>query len=92
MIASFAGANFDPSVFPDPHTMDLRRETAQHLAFGRGPHYCLGANLARMELQEILCVLVRRLPGLTLAGAAEDVRWTSGSIIIRPARLPVRKG
>ncbi|MEU4719547.1 cytochrome P450 [Nonomuraea dietziae] len=92
VIASFAGANFDPSVFPDPHTMDLRREATQHLAFGRGPHYCLGANLARMELQEILGVLVQRLPGLTLVGAAEDVRWTSGSIIIRPARLPVRKG
>ncbi|MEO3874355.1 cytochrome P450 [Nonomuraea sp. B12E4] len=90
VIASFAGANFDPSVFPDPHAVDLSRE-ATHLAFGRGPHYCLGANLARMELQEILGVLVRRLPGLELARPAEEVEWTVGSIMVRPVRVPVRK-
>ncbi|WP_188196294.1 cytochrome P450 [Nonomuraea sp. SYSU D8015] len=92
VIASFAGANFDPSVFPDPEVMDLRRETTQqHLAFGRGPHYCLGANLARMELQEILGVLVERLPDLALAMPAADVPWTEGNIIVRPVRVPVRK-
>jgi len=92
VIASFAGANFDPSAFPHPDVMDLRRDaTQQHLAFGRGPHYCLGANLARMELQEILGVLVERLPDLTLAAPADDVPWTKGSIIVRPVRLPVRK-
>ncbi|TMR91533.1 cytochrome P450 [Nonomuraea basaltis] len=92
VVASFAGANFDPSVFPDPDVMDLRRDTTQqHLAFGRGPHYCLGANLARMELQEILGVLVERLPELTLAAPARDVAWTEGTIIVRPVRLPVRK-
>lgn len=92
VIASFAGANFDPSVFPGPEVMDPRRGTTQqHLAFGRGAHYCLGANLARMELQEILGVLVERLPELALAGPAEDVPWTEGNIIVRPARLPVRK-
>ncbi|MFI7701402.1 cytochrome P450 [Nonomuraea sp. NPDC049480] len=92
VIASFAGANFDPSVFPDPEVMDLRRETTQqHLAFGRGAHYCLGANLARMELQEILGVLVERLPDLALAGPAGDVPWTEGNIIVRPVRVPVRK-
>jgi cytochrome P450 len=91
VIASFAGANLDPSVFPDPDVMDVRRETTlHHLAFGRGPHYCLGANLARMELQEILGVLVERLPDLTLIEPAEDVPWTQGSIIVRPVRVPVR--
>ncbi|SDJ36218.1 cytochrome P450 [Nonomuraea jiangxiensis] len=90
VIASFAAANLDPSVFPDPHTVDLNRE-ATHLAFGRGPHYCLGANLARMELQEILGVLVRRLPGLELARPAGELEWTAGSIMVRPVRVPVRK-
>ncbi|GAA3545472.1 cytochrome P450 [Nonomuraea rosea] len=90
VIASFAGANRDPSVFPDPHTMDVRRESP-HLAFGRGPHYCLGANLARMELQEIFAVLVDRLPGLTLAAPAGEMEWTADSIIVRPTRVPVRK-
>ncbi|WP_327581184.1 cytochrome P450 [Nonomuraea sp. NBC_00507] len=90
VIASFAGANLDPSVFPDPRVMDPRRDTG-HLAFGRGAHYCLGANLARMELQEILGMLVERLPELALAVPADDVPWTEGAIIIRPERLPVRK-
>ncbi|MFI6322796.1 cytochrome P450 [Nonomuraea sp. NPDC050556] len=90
VIASFAGGNFDPSVFAEPQEVRPGREAA-HLAFGRGAHYCLGANLARMELQEILGVLVERLPGLALAVPGEKLAWTEGSIIIRPVEVPVLK-
>ncbi|WP_158088584.1 cytochrome P450 [Thermoactinospora rubra] len=90
VIASFIGANFDPAVFPDPEAMVLDRE-ARHLSFGQGPHYCLGANLARMEMQEILGVLVARAPDLTLAQPAHEVPWTSGSLVNRPVSLWVRR-
>ncbi|MFI6902487.1 cytochrome P450 [Nonomuraea sp. NPDC050394] len=92
VIASFAGANFDPGVFTSPATMDFDRAAGQpHLAFGRGAHYCLGANLARAEVREFLGVLAARMPGLRLAVPAEEVEWTVGSIMVRPLHLPVRK-
>ncbi|GAA2208819.1 cytochrome P450 [Nonomuraea monospora] len=90
VIASNSSANFDPSVFPDPCALRPERQAA-HLTFGRGTHFCLGANLARMELQEILRVLVTRQPGLRLAGRALDVPWTEGNLAVRPAKLLVRK-
>ncbi|NUT45240.1 MAG: cytochrome P450 [Thermoactinospora sp.] len=90
VIVSYIGANNDPSVFDEPGLMRFDREgPVQHLAFSRGIHYCLGANLARMELQEALAVLTERAPGLGLAG---EVPWTDGSQIFRPARVPVRVG
>jgi cytochrome P450 len=90
VITSLVAANHDPAVFPEPEVMRLDREgPAQHLSFSRGIHYCLGANLARMELQEALAVLTGRAPDLRLAG---EVPWTEGSQIFRPARVPVRLG
>ncbi|MEV1001636.1 cytochrome P450 [Nonomuraea sp. NPDC050202] len=90
VIPSVSSANVDPSVFPDPDVLRPERQ-ATHLTFGRGAHFCLGANLARMELQEILGVLVTRQPDLRLAGRAEDVPWTEGVLTVRPAELIVRK-
>ena len=51
-------------MFPDPQRFDIRRSPNDHVAFGYGEHYCLGANLARMELQEIFRELVTRVDGL----------------------------
>lgn len=85
-------ADHDPSVFPDPGRFDVRRftsaETTPHLAFGHGPHYCLGANLARMELQESLRALVERLPNLRPAIPLSEVKWTADGNH-RPIRLPL---
>jgi len=53
-------ANRDESVFDNPETFDVGREDNRHLAFGFGPHYCLGANLARLEAQVAMRVLLQR--------------------------------
>jgi cytochrome P450 len=87
---SLAAANFDPSVFPDPHRFDITREgtSSPQMTFGSGIHYCLGASLARAELQEALPLLARRMPGLALDGPIEWKPPTVG--IWGPARLPLR--
>jgi cytochrome P450 len=79
-------ANRDDQVFQDPDVLDLARAPGSHLAFGHGIHHCLGAQLARMELQVVLDVLVRRLPGLRLAG---DVDWVADRLVRGPRTLPV---
>ena len=64
---SLAGANRDPEVFPDPDTFDPRRaNTRQQLAFAHGPHYCLGAHLARLETRLAVRTCLERLPSLRL--------------------------
>jgi cytochrome P450 len=64
---SLAGAGRDPAVFPDPDRFNVRRGNARlHLAFARGPHFCLGAHLARLEAQAAVRALLRSLPGLRL--------------------------
>jgi cytochrome P450 len=83
------GANRDPDVWERPNEFDVtaERATAQ-MTFGSGIHFCLGAALARAELQEALPLLARRMPGLALAGPVEWKPATFG--IWGPARLPVR--
>jgi cytochrome P450 len=64
---SLAGAGRDPAFFPDPDRFDVHRENArQNLAFAHGPHFCLGAHLARVEARAAMLALLRRLPGLRL--------------------------
>ena len=58
---SLLGANFDPSVFPDPHTFLVGRQSSrEHLGFGAGRHYCLGSALARMEVEVVLHAIATR--------------------------------
>ncbi|MDX2820006.1 cytochrome P450 [Streptomyces ipomoeae] len=63
-------ANRDPAAFPDPHVLDFERPGGRHMAFGHGPHFCLGAALARLEGAIVLEALLTRLPGLRLDGTA----------------------
>ena len=65
------GANRDPERFPHPDTVDLARDRATHVAFGRGIHACIGAQLARLETRIAVGTLLRRLPGLRVAGDPE---------------------
>ena len=67
-------ANRDPAVFPDPHVLDFERPGGRHMAFGHGPHFCLGAALARLEGTIVLEALLTRLPGLRLDGTA-PTQW-----------------
>ncbi|MCG8915800.1 cytochrome P450 [Actinokineospora sp. PR83] len=82
-----ASANRDESVYHDPDHLDLLRQEVSHVGFGHGPHHCLGAPLARMELRVALDTLLRRLPGLRFAG--EGIEWKDGLSTRGPARLPV---
>ena len=88
----YSTANRDPSVFTDPDRFDVTREAASHLAFGAGVHHCLGAQLARVELQEAFRGLIGRLPGLRLAVPASDLEFKPGMAIHSLRELPVRWG
>lgn len=67
VILSYHTANRDPERFPDPHTLDLRRQDGGHLAFGHGIHQCLGQQLARVEMRVAFPALLNRFPTLRLA-------------------------
>jgi cytochrome P450 len=82
-------ANRDPSVFSDPERFQPGRTPVSHLGFGSGAHHCLGAQLARVELQEALRGLVTRLPGLALAVPAADLRFKPGMAIHNLRALPI---
>ncbi|MDA0567361.1 cytochrome P450 [Streptomonospora sp. S1-112] len=88
VIPVLASANRDRAVFADPDDLLPRRRPNPHLAFGRGPHHCLGAHLARMELRIGLAVLAERLPGARLAVPAHTLAWDD-SELRAPLRLPV---
>ena len=83
---SFAAANRDEAYYDDPYRFDIAVARPPHLTFGGGPHYCLGANLARAEMTEALQILSRRLPGLRLDG---DVEWRADTGITGPTSLPL---
>ena len=86
---SVAGAGRDPAVFPDPDRFDVRRDNArQNLAFARGPHFCLGVHLARLEAQAALSAALSQLPGLRLD--PDRPARPRGLVFRKPASLPVR--
>jgi cytochrome P450 len=66
VLVLLVAANRDPAVFDDPHRFDAFRPDNEQIGFGTGGHYCLGAALARMELNIVFPALLARLPGLRL--------------------------
>ena len=84
----YAAANYDDRQFPDPYRLDVGRAPNKHVTFGLGgPHFCLGAHLAKLEIRVWLEELVPYLPRLELAG--EPVRLRS-NFFNGVKRLPVR--
>ncbi|GAA3454260.1 cytochrome P450 [Dactylosporangium matsuzakiense] len=86
---SLLAADRDPERFPEPDAFDLGRPDNQHLAFGYGIHYCLGAPLARLEAQIAFTDLLAAFPGMALAVPADRVDWRPGTLIRGPVALPV---
>ena len=89
LFVSLHAADHDPAEFDDPLSLDLARSPNRHLGFGGGAHYCLGAAVARMELQVALRSLLERYPTIELAG---PVRWRPSFIIRGLESLPLRLG
>lgn len=89
LFVSLIGADTDPQQFPDPARLDILRREKQHVAFGKGIHYCLGAPLARLEGQIAIGTLLRRLPSLRLAGSPEQLIWTQNPLLRGLTSLPV---
>jgi cytochrome P450 len=75
VVTVLSSANRDAEVFDRPDEIDFHRAAIPHIAYGHGVHHCLGAQLARAEMQIAIAILVRRLPSLRLAVPAEDVAW-----------------
>ena len=83
---STAAANHDPAVHARPDVFDITVTREPPLTFGGGPHYCLGANLARAEMQEALALLARRMPDVRVEG---EPTWRPRTGIFGPNRLPL---
>lgn len=88
LVLLLAAANRDPKRFAEPDRLDVRRENVRHLAFGHGLHFCLGAQLARLETALALKALLGRFPELRLGEA--PVEWGDNSVLRGPTRLPLR--
>ncbi len=75
VIPILAGANHDPEKFAEPERLDVTREANNHLSFGKGAHYCLGAPLARLETEIALNTLLARLPNIQMSIPFSQLRW-----------------
>jgi len=92
VLVSLLGVNRDPDAFGSPDELQLSRKDGQHLAFGHGPHFCLGAPLARMEGEIALGSLLDRFPRMRLAVPVEELQWRPGVLMRGLAHLPVLLG
>ena len=87
VVAHTAAANRDPAVYDDPDRLDITRDGAPAMqTFGAGMHYCLGANLARLELAEALTVMAQRMPNPRRTGPAP---WKPLTALTGPITLPI---
>ncbi|MGW5442109.1 cytochrome P450 [Streptomyces asiaticus] len=86
VLVAVGSANRDALRFDEPGTLNVARPAGQHLGFGHGVHHCLGAPLARLELQEALGALITRFPALRLAG---DVEWKGQMLVRGPRVMPI---
>ncbi|MFJ2131527.1 cytochrome P450 [Streptomyces sp. NPDC087845] len=89
VLSPLIAAGHDPEKFPDPEEFVLHREGPSSLVFGAGPHYCLGAHLARVELEEAVAAVIARFPTLRLTVPPEELPWSTGLWAVSLRGLPV---
>ncbi|GHO42004.1 cytochrome P450 family protein [Ktedonospora formicarum] len=89
VVAALISANTDAQQFSDPAKLDITRQENQHLAFGKGIHFCLGAPLARLEGQIAFGTLLQRLPNLRLAVEPNQLTWNNNPMLHGLTSLPV---
>jgi cytochrome P450 family 142 subfamily A polypeptide 1 len=89
LILFYPSANRDEDVFEHGDRLDLGRDPNPHLAFGFGPHFCLGASLARLELRTMFAEVMRRLPDLELAGP-DPLPYRESNFVSGLESMPVR--
>ena len=80
LLMNLPAGNWDSEFVDSPETLDIARNTRGHVAFGYGTHQCIGANLARVEMQVAFATLARRLPGLQLAVPADELKFKDADI------------
>ncbi len=90
LLLLYQSANRDETVFDQPDELRIDRDPNPHLAFGIGPHYCLGANLARMEIKVVFQELFRRLPDIAVADATAQPERNPSTFVAGIRRLPAR--
>ncbi len=89
VLCSRGSANYDDQVFARAGELDFTRDPNPHLAFGYGPHYCLGAQLARMELQVALEAIVTRFPALRIAVPEDQLTWHTQTMMRGLSAFPI---
>jgi cytochrome P450 len=89
VIPLLASANRDPDEFDQPEDFDITRNPNPHIAFSKGAHFCLGANLARMETRVAITNLIARFPNLRLAVEPTDLTFAPVPFWRRLNELPV---
>lgn len=87
VITIFPAANFDEEVFAAPNQFDIGRAPNEHVAFGAGHHFCLGAALARLQLRTLIPLIFERLPGVELAGTPQSTR---SNLLVGYSHVPIR--
>ena len=83
----YAAANRDPAAFEDPAELNIERTPNRHMAFGVGPHRCIGSNFARVMFRVMITAILERIPDFRICGEVE--RFPDAGDVFAPSRLPV---